>query len=255
MTLLALGEFGQRHPDDPELPQLFQGLAAPLADHMVAYRDHKTKLPKPSYDLWEERRGTHAFTVAAVIAGLRSAAALARMGSLSASNSWEEVASEVEEALCKHLFDDDRGCWLRGFDSDGARDETIDASTLMIGLLGVGSKEMVSTNYRVVCDALTVRSPIGGFARYSGDYYFRASDAYPGNPWIITTLWVARTARMLGNEAEARHWLEWTIAHATPTGMLPEQLHPDTGKPLSVSPLTWSHAEFVETCLDLTADG
>ena len=29
------------------------------------------------------------------------------------------------------------------------------------------------------------------------------------------------------------------------SGVIPEQLHPHTGEPLSVSPLTWSHAAFV----------
>ena len=29
----------------------------------------------------------------------------------------------------------------------------------------------------------------------------------------------------------------------------PEQLHPHTGEPLSVSPLTWSHAAFITTTL------
>jgi glucoamylase len=30
-----------------------------------------------------------------------------------------------------------------------------------------------------------------------------------------------------------------------PSGTMSEQLHPYTGEPLSVSPLTWSHAEYV----------
>jgi hypothetical protein len=30
-----------------------------------------------------------------------------------------------------------------------------------------------------------------------------------------------------------------------PSGAMAEQLHPYTGEPLSVSPLTWSHAEYV----------
>jgi GH15 family glucan-1,4-alpha-glucosidase len=31
---------------------------------------------------------------------------------------------------------------------------------------------------------------------------------------------------------------------------MPEQVHPETGEPLSVAPLTWSHAEFVATVLN-----
>jgi GH15 family glucan-1,4-alpha-glucosidase len=39
--------------------------------------------------------------------------------------------------------------------------------------------------------------------------------------------------------------LTWATRHALPSGVLAEQLDPYTGKPLSVAPLTWSHAAFV----------
>ena len=42
--------------------------------------------------------------------------------------------------------------------------------------------------------------------------------------------------------------LEWVADHALPSGALAEQVHPYTNEPLSVSPLTWSHATFV-TCV------
>jgi GH15 family glucan-1,4-alpha-glucosidase len=45
----------------------------------------------------------------------------------------------------------------------------------------------------------------------------------------------------------ARHIIDWVVAHQLPGGLLSEQLDPHTGAPLSVSPLTWSHAEFIVT--------
>jgi GH15 family glucan-1,4-alpha-glucosidase len=39
--------------------------------------------------------------------------------------------------------------------------------------------------------------------------------------------------------------LEWAAKRALPSGVLAEQLHPETGEPVSVSPLTWSHSTFV----------
>ena len=41
---------------------------------MMNYRDRKTGLPLPSYDLWEERQGVLTFTVSAVYGGLIAAA-------------------------------------------------------------------------------------------------------------------------------------------------------------------------------------
>jgi GH15 family glucan-1,4-alpha-glucosidase len=99
---------------------------------------------------------------------------------------------------------------------------------------------------------LTVRTEIGGIGRYEDDSYFRSSDEAI-NPWFISTLWVAdwkiAKARTIAELAEARKTLIWVANHALPSGALPEQLHPLTGEPLSVSPLTWSHAALSSTVL------
>ena len=44
--------------------------------------------------------------------------------------------------------------------------------------------------------------------------------------------------------------IEWAVKHAMPSGILAEQLDPYTVEPLSVSPLTWSHGEFVTTVME-----
>lgn len=256
LTIHALTEHAKLFPDDPELDNLFQNLVRPIADHMVTYRSPSTGLPLPSYDLWEERRGIHTFTVAAVIAGLRSAYEMGKNVGQDPNPAWQAAADEVEFALAKLLWDDDRGCFFRRLEANGEPDRTVDSSTLVAGLLHVfrGQRDdLLRANFEAVKKALRVQSPIGGFARYEGDYYFRKSDAFPGNPWIISTLWVAQSAIRHGDLDEAKRWIDWTIRHATPTGMLPEQLHPETGDPLSVSPLTWSHAEFVQTVLEYRA--
>lgn len=41
--------------------------------------------------------------------------------------------------------------------------------------------------------------------------------------------------------------LEWTHSRVLRSGVMAEQVHPFTNEPLSVSPLTWSHAEYVLT--------
>ena len=43
---------------------------------------------------------------------------------------------------------------------------------------------------------------------------------------------------------DALPWLQWVQSHALPSGVLAEQINPYTHEPLSVSPLTWSHAEY-----------
>ena len=88
-------------------------------------------------------------------------------------------------------------------------------------------------------------------ARYEGDSYHRVSNDLPGNPWFICTLWLADfladRAETETDVASAVELMQWVADHALPSGVLAEQVHPVTGEPLSVSPLTWSHATFVAT--------
>ncbi|HEY3346363.1 MAG TPA: glycoside hydrolase family 15 protein, partial [Nitrospirota bacterium] len=39
--------------------------------------------------------------------------------------------------------------------------------------------------------------------------------------------------------------MEWVAERALTSGVLAEQVNPYTDEPLSVSPLTWSHANFI----------
>jgi GH15 family glucan-1,4-alpha-glucosidase len=41
--------------------------------------------------------------------------------------------------------------------------------------------------------------------------------------------------------------LRWALSHANTSGVMAEQLDPLSGDPLSVSPLAWSHAAFINT--------
>ena len=44
--------------------------------------------------------------------------------------------------------------------------------------------------------------------------------------------------------------LDWVRDSSWPTGMLSEQINPDTRNEMSVSPLNWSQAEYISTLLD-----
>jgi len=101
---------------------------------------------------------------------------------------------------------------------------------------------------------LWVKTRFGGIARYENDRYHQVSQDIvnvPGNPWFICTLWLAEwyaaTAKTSDDLKRALALLEWGAKCALPSGVLAEQMHPYTNEPLSVSPLTWSHAVYVAT--------
>jgi len=59
--------------------------------------------------------------------------------------------------------------------------------------------------------------------------------------------WYIATAKAQEDLAPAKRMIDWAVAHQLPGGLLSEQLDPHTGAALSVSPLTWSHAEYIVT--------
>jgi GH15 family glucan-1,4-alpha-glucosidase len=98
---------------------------------------------------------------------------------------------------------------------------------------------------------LLATGPIGGVIRYPGDDYFLTKPQYGGNPWIVCTLWLAQYYQAAGKQAEAAGLLQWALDRRMPSGILSEQFDPEDGTPIGVAPLVWSHAELVNTILDL----
>ncbi len=114
--------------------------------------------------------------------------------------------------------------------------------------------QRIADTMKAIADQLSNKAEAGGIARYTDDYYFRVepdTTNVPGNPWFLCTLWLAQwyiaTAKSEPDLKPAREMIDWAVRHQMPGGLLSEQLDPHTGAPLSVSPLTWSHAEFIVT--------
>ena len=260
-TALVLWAFWihyQRSKDIEFVRPLYTKLIQHSANFLVRHRDSETLLPVPSYDLWEERYGTHSFTVAAVIAGLKAAANFARLfRDAYLAETYDTVADQMKEGLAKHLYH----TGLKRYARSGYRkgkgyelDEVIDVSLLGLTTLGAfppKDPRMLET-MKAVQQQLWLKTPVGGCARYQNDRYQRSNDDpkdIPGNPWFIATLWLGECfiarAENLRELHEALPYLEWCAKNALPSGVFAEQVHPANGCPLSVSPLTWSHAALV----------
>ncbi|MBL8059636.1 MAG: glycoside hydrolase family 15 protein [Chthonomonas sp.] len=240
LTIWAMASYAARGVNRNAI-ELWYRWVRQSCDFMATYVDD-SGLPEPSWDLWEERRGVHAYTAATVIAGLRAGASLAKqLGKEADGIPWLAAADRMSLAIKERMWNAERGCFTRMIG-----DTTADSATLAFGLFGIFPPDdpMVVQNASTIEEVLTVR---GGLARYEDDYYFRQRGGYAGNPWVITTMWLAQTRILQGNLEAAERALQWVREHQAPTGILAEQYHPDTGAPLSVSPLTWSHAEVVRT--------
>lgn len=264
LVLWALWLHFDKFRDVESVIDQYKNMVVRCGDFLASYRDSETRLPLPSYDLWEEKWGVHTFTVSAVYAGLKAAENFANFfGDIKRRKIYGKAAEQVKAAMAEHLYSKEHARFLKtiipgengSFDSD----TTIDASIYAPFYFGVfePDDERVVNTMTAIKKHLSVKTEIGGIARYKGDTYHKVSDDVdnvPGNPWFICSLWLAQwyiaKAKNPEDLQEAIPVLEWVASRALPSGVLAEQVHPFTNQPLSVSPLTWSHATFVATVIE-----
>lgn len=258
LVLWALWQHYDKYRDLEFVHRLYRNLIVRCADFMVSFRHGATKLPAPSWNLWEDRRGIHTFTCAAVVAGLRAAADFARLfGETKRAEIYETVAGEIVEAMREHLYSEEQGCFLRALHFHGddfyEADTTVDASLFSAFYFKCFAPDdpMIIGTMRKIEENLWIKTEVGGVARFENDSYMRVSDEAPSNAWFICTLWLAdyriAVAKKKKDLRGALEILEWTTKRALPSGVLAEQINPLNGEHASVSPLTWSHSTFVAT--------
>jgi GH15 family glucan-1,4-alpha-glucosidase len=259
LVIWALWHHFEKWQDVEDIKPLYRSLIIRAAEFLVLYRHLDTGLPKTSYDLWEERRGVLSFTVSAVWAGLAAAANFARaFGETETAERYLKAARQIKAGAESALYHPELQRFVRMANrrEDGSwdYDRTVDSSMHGLWYFGMFAPDdpRVVRTMDAIRNTLSVKTAVGGIARYENDYYHQQSQDIanvPGNPWFICTLWVAQwliaTARTRADLKPAVSLLEWCVRHGLPSGVLPEQVHPYTHAPLSVSPLTWSHATFV----------
>jgi glucoamylase len=244
---------------DLELIRAIYGrLVAQPAEFLLSFRDPETNLPLPSFDMWEERQGVFTFTCSAVYAALQAAGDLANLfNEQERRQRYLEAASQLRDAMVRHLWLEDEGRFARGLvltGDDLVLDRTVDASAFATFHLGVFSpaSAMVEGTMKAMRDKLWVQTEIGGLARYENDGDHKISEEterVPGNPWILCTLWLAEhaiaRAQSVAELQSALDLVRWARSKASASLILPEQIDPYDGQPLSVAPLTWAHAQVI----------
>ena len=267
-TALVLFMLYQHYESERNLEfieSLYNPFIEPAANFMVEFIEARYGLPQNSFDLWEEKFGISTYTASAVYGALTAAANFANLlGKDEAARTYSAVAQRMQTAILEHLYDEELGMFvklIRAYDDKGdVVDRTVDMSSffgpIYFGVVDAND-ERITRAAQVIEERLRVRHKSNGYIRYEGDNYYTMQDAGSPNPWVVTTLWFAqyhiRKATTLDDLVRAYELLEWTCSHATPSGVLAEQMHPHTRAHLSTAPLTWSHAEYVLTCHDYLA--
>lgn len=181
------------------------------------------------------------------------------LGKKEHAKKYTDAAESIKKSILTYLYDETEGIFIKMISYEKNMmiyDKTLDMSSIYgifkFNVLPVTdervAKSIIAAEKRLVCD-----TNVEGVVRYEGDRYYHISDDVPGNPWFITTLWLVQYYIAIAKEENdlqiVRKWFLWVVKNALPSGVLSEQLHPFTGEQISAAPLTWSHAEFVNTLI------
>lgn len=258
IIIYMLSEYLTESQDKEFVLSLYTTMIQPMANFMTSFRDDQTGLPHASYDLWEEKFLTNTYTTAITHRALLEAAKFADMFEYpDDAVRWRRAAEEIA-AACDVFYDSERNLLRKGFllKEDGSLqfDNTLDVSSAygaMMFAAKIMGPQKVHATFEAIERILLHSAPSNGSPRYEHDSYFASDPAHMGNPWFVTTLWIAQYYLQVKRDKEASDLVEWTLSHATHSGALSEQVNPNTDEPVSVLPLVWSHAELINTLLDL----
>jgi GH15 family glucan-1,4-alpha-glucosidase len=265
-VVFLFGQYYETTGDESILKEFYGSLIKPMADFMAGYIDEATKLPHATYDLWEEKFLTTTYSTSVVHAALLSAVKLAEeIGQSDDAVRWQTVADEIRRAAQTLLYNTDKQFFYKGYvhksadaKTDIMYDDTIDVSSFygafMFGLFDLHSHE-VQDSFRTIERVFRVADQeVMPLPRYEHDAYNRVEEDSLGNPWFISTLWQAQYYLETNRAMDARRVLGWVQSKMLKSGVLSEQINPYTHAFISVAPLAWSQAEFINTAIDLLSE-
>ncbi len=258
LPLFMFAQYYKLHPEPALLQEFYKDMIKPMADFMTDYVDELTGLPKPSYDLWEQTFLTSTYTTAVTYAALMAASDLATAAN-DPNNAvkWRLAATDIQTAAHKLLYNDSKKVFYRGVNINNNQiinDPVIDCSSVfgayIFGLFDHTSPEILSS-IETIKQLFGINDGALGLPRYEDDGYRRVSPGITGNQWFIVSFWLAQYYIDTGERDKALEILDWAKNHALSTGVMGEQLDPVTNQVVPPAPLTWTHAEYIATLLDM----
>jgi glucoamylase len=219
---------------------------------------------EPSYDIWEEEKGQHYYTLRVSAAALRAGSEwLELKDERREAREWRDQAAAILRLLDEYWLADAGYYRSRVLESGARSAKELDIAVILsaihigdaAGAHSVDDPRMHATLHRLesLFDAAypinhgraAERGPAMG--RYAGDVY------YSGGAYYFSTLGAAEFCyRAAAGAADAQAWIArgdaWleTVRTYTPAdGELSEQFDQSDGRQTSARQLAWSYAAFI----------
>lgn len=255
IVVFMIGEYLKYSDDSEFVDELYDTFVRPACDFMSRFIDKDTSLPHASYDLWEEKFLSSTYSSAITYRALLVGAEMAEMRErVEDKKLWRQAAETIHEHADAY-FSTEKEWLIKGFlEAEGKRtiDDTLDVSSFYGGwMFNYSTPAQLAATLQGIETHLLDQSPSGGSPRYEDDKYFVSTPPYKGNPWAVTTLWLAQYYASAGETDRTRHYIDWALKYALPSGVLSEQVNPESGEIVGVTPLVWSHAELINALLAL----
>ncbi len=223
-----------------DFPEKRWPLVAKIVDHVCDIWNRKDA------GIWEVRGEPRHFVYSklmcwvAVDRGIK----IAREKGLSAQLArWEGTREEIRQAILDKGYSKKTGSFVQTFDS-----ETLDAAVLLIPYMGF--LPAVDARVQSTIDMVLKRLVFKGYLvrRYEGD------DCLPGSEgaFIICSCWLVKALALSGRIHEAEQIFGDVLRHASPLGLLSEEIDLRTGKLIGNFPQAYSHIGLINSALYLS---
>lgn len=211
--------------------------------YLEYYLKNRNTIQK-SYDLWEEREGTHTYSLAAISASFKCMAKIYKK--IDACSIEENKNNKIRIEQLEKLSIDTANTIFELFYTDGYfkrnnLDDVIDISVLGLCIpfkIFKANDERIKNTVAIIESRL--KNKFGGITRYENDGYSSNMNAWP-----IATLWLSLYYIELGEIDKAKEYFNFVVETAGKHGYLAEQIDGNTNKPIWVFGLAWSHAMFI----------
>ena len=264
-VLWAFGKCGQLEKTGGKVKNQHREMIRRAADYLLSRLTDKG-VHSNAFDTWETFVGSFTYSNAALYAAFRMAHEV--LGEVK----YDEAAKRVKAGVLQHFVrsNGEYSYLVRGFNSHGENDETVDSSSLgaiepfaLLDLNDANDLALAEGTMRAICERLECDWEGGrAIRRFEGDAYVG------GVPACVNTLWLARCAlkissrlREIGREEEAgvltaraEIYLTTVLRRATPTGLLPELMQGPEGQTWWAAPHGWAMSSFVSGVLLLARD-
>ena len=222
---------------DPALPVKYWRLLEDLVDAV------EQRWMEPDQGMWEIRSAPRHHTHSKVMCWLTVDRAVRTGADIDGNErpDWVDLRERIRDDIMANSWNDEVAAFTTAYDGTD-----LDASVLAIGLSGL--VEPHDPRF-----AATVAAVDRSLRHNETVYRYKHDDGISGaeGGFNLMTSWLIDAKILIGDLDEARSLFESYLALAGPTGLIPEEVDPETGAGLGNHPQAYSHLGLINNACNL----